>query len=169
MLLFGGQSFDVKNISILTASVEYMISAKRFNAPLYQNWQLFIFLCGDHFYLLSRNFSFIYFILSCIIYTNDCFFNLYYYTCNCFFNLYYYTCNMHTRNHTHIHTWPTPVNTSPARVNLSPSLIVATVTVKKQNLCTANENIGFMCYSLGYQLLITTSSIFCCICHSVKK
>ena len=80
-----------------------------------------------------------------------------------------YTC-MHTRSHTHIHTWPTRVNTSRARVNLSPSLIVATVTVKKQNLCTANENIGFMmCYSLRYQLLITTSSILYCICHSVKK
>lgn len=79
-----------------------------------------------------------------------------------------YTC-MHTRNHTHIHTWPTRVNTSPARVNLCPSLIVATVTVKKQNLCTANENIGFMCYSLQHQLLITASSILYCICHSVKK
>ena len=27
MLLFGGQSFDVKNIFILTTSIEYMISA----------------------------------------------------------------------------------------------------------------------------------------------
>ena len=162
MLLFGGQSFDVTNVSILTASIEYMISAKRFNAPLYQNWQLFIFLCGVHFYLLSRNFcSFISFCLVLFILTIVFLI--------CIITHVIYTC-MHTRNHTHIHTWPTRVNTSPARVNLSPSLIVATVTVKKQNLCTANENIGFMmCYSLRYQLLITTSSILYCICHSVKK
>ena len=38
VLLFGDHSFnDAKNTSILTASIEYMISTKRFDASLYQN------------------------------------------------------------------------------------------------------------------------------------
>ena len=37
MLLFGDHSFnDEKNTSILTASIEYIISTKRFYAPLFQ-------------------------------------------------------------------------------------------------------------------------------------
>ena len=41
VLLFGDHSFnDVKNTSFLTASIEYIISTKRFNVPLYQNWHL---------------------------------------------------------------------------------------------------------------------------------
>ena len=38
VLLFGDNSFnDTKNTSVLTTSVEYIISTKRFDAPLYQN------------------------------------------------------------------------------------------------------------------------------------
>ena len=38
VLLFGDNSFnDAKNTSVLTASIEYIISTKRFDAPLYQN------------------------------------------------------------------------------------------------------------------------------------
>ena len=38
VLLFGDNSFnDGKNNSVLTASIEYIISTKRFDAPLYQN------------------------------------------------------------------------------------------------------------------------------------
>ena len=38
VLLFGDHSFnDEKNTSILTASIEYIISTKRFDAPLFQN------------------------------------------------------------------------------------------------------------------------------------
>ena len=38
VLLFGDNSFnDAKNTSVLSASVEYIISTKRFDAPLYQN------------------------------------------------------------------------------------------------------------------------------------
>ena len=38
VLLYGDHSFnDEKNTSILTASVEYIISTKRFDAPLFQN------------------------------------------------------------------------------------------------------------------------------------
>ena len=38
VLLYGNHSFnDEKNTSILTASVEYIISTKRFDAPLFQN------------------------------------------------------------------------------------------------------------------------------------
>ena len=38
-LLFGDDSFndDVKNTSVLTASIEYILSTKRFDVPLYQN------------------------------------------------------------------------------------------------------------------------------------
>ena len=38
---------DVKN-PILTASIEYLISTKRFDASLYQNWQS-ICLCAIYF------------------------------------------------------------------------------------------------------------------------
>ena len=38
VLLYDHHSFnDVKNTSILTASIEYIISTKRFNAPFYRN------------------------------------------------------------------------------------------------------------------------------------
>ena len=37
---------DVKNTSVLIASIEYIISAKLFDASLYQNWHLSICLCG---------------------------------------------------------------------------------------------------------------------------
>ena len=38
VFLFGDNSFnDAKNTSVLTASIEYIISTKRFDAPLYQN------------------------------------------------------------------------------------------------------------------------------------
>ena len=38
VLLFADNSFnDAKNTSVLTASIEYIISTKRFDAPLYQN------------------------------------------------------------------------------------------------------------------------------------
>ena len=37
-LLFGDDSFnDVKNSSVLTSSIEYTLSTKRFDGPLYQN------------------------------------------------------------------------------------------------------------------------------------
>ena len=45
VLLFGDNSFnDAKNTSVLTASIEYIISTKRFDALLYQNWHLSICL-----------------------------------------------------------------------------------------------------------------------------
>ena len=45
VLLFGDDSFnDVKNIFVLTASTEYTISTKCFDAPLYQNLHLTICL-----------------------------------------------------------------------------------------------------------------------------
>ena len=45
VLLFGDDSFnDVKNIFVLTASTEYRISTKCFDAPLYQNIHLSICL-----------------------------------------------------------------------------------------------------------------------------
>ena len=51
MLLFGDHSFnDVKNTSALTDSTEYIISAKRLDVPLYQNWHLSICLCAVYFY-----------------------------------------------------------------------------------------------------------------------
>ena len=38
VLLYGDHAFnDVKNTSISTASIEYVISTKRFDAPFYQN------------------------------------------------------------------------------------------------------------------------------------
>ena len=38
VLLFGDDSFDdVKNTSVLTASIKYIFSTKRYDAPLYQN------------------------------------------------------------------------------------------------------------------------------------
>ena len=38
VLLYGNHSFnDEENTSILTASIEYIISTKRFDAPLFQN------------------------------------------------------------------------------------------------------------------------------------
>ena len=41
MLLLGDDSFnDVKNTSVLTALIEYILSTKRFDDPLYQNRHL---------------------------------------------------------------------------------------------------------------------------------
>ena len=41
VLLFGEDSFNnIKNTSVLTASVEYILSTKRFDVPLHQNWHL---------------------------------------------------------------------------------------------------------------------------------
>ena len=38
VLLYGDDSFnDVKNGSVLTALIEYILSPKRFDLPLYQN------------------------------------------------------------------------------------------------------------------------------------
>ena len=38
VLLFGENSFnDIKNTSVLSASIEYILSTKRFDIPLYQN------------------------------------------------------------------------------------------------------------------------------------
>ena len=38
VLLFGDDSFnDIKNASVFTASIEYILSTKRFDVPLYQN------------------------------------------------------------------------------------------------------------------------------------
>ena len=50
VLLFGGDSFnDVKNTSVLTASIEYILSTKCFDVPFYQNWLLSIFLYAVYF------------------------------------------------------------------------------------------------------------------------
>ena len=38
MIIFGDDSFKyVKNTSVLTASIEYILSTKCFDVPLYQN------------------------------------------------------------------------------------------------------------------------------------
>ena len=62
VLLFGDDSFNyVKNTSVLTASIEYMLSTKSFDVPLHQNWHLSICLYGVFFLVfLSRNCSYIY-------------------------------------------------------------------------------------------------------------
>ena len=45
VLLFGDHSFNVvKNTSVLNASIEYIISTKRFDVPFYQNWHFLIFV-----------------------------------------------------------------------------------------------------------------------------
>ena len=50
VLHFGDDSFnDVKNISVLTASIEYILSRKRFDVSLYQNWHLSIYLYAVYF------------------------------------------------------------------------------------------------------------------------
>ena len=50
VLLFGDDSFnDVKNTSVLTASVKYILSTKCFDVPFYQNWLLSIFLYAVYF------------------------------------------------------------------------------------------------------------------------
>ena len=50
MLLFGDNSFnDEKNTSVLTASIEYIISTKRIDAPLYKNRHLPICPCAVYF------------------------------------------------------------------------------------------------------------------------
>ena len=60
-LLFGDDSFnDVTNTSVLTASIEYKLSTKRFDIPLYQNWHLSICLYGAYFSFLSKNCPYIY-------------------------------------------------------------------------------------------------------------
>ena len=50
VLVFGENSFnDVKNTSVLTASIEYILSTKCFDVPLYQNWHLPIYLYAVYF------------------------------------------------------------------------------------------------------------------------
>ena len=50
VLLFGEDSFnDVKNTSVSTASIEYILSTTRFDVPLYQNWHLCIYLYTVYF------------------------------------------------------------------------------------------------------------------------
>ena len=50
VLLFGDDSFnDAKTASVLTASVEHILSTKRFDVPLYQNWHLSICLYAVYF------------------------------------------------------------------------------------------------------------------------
>ena len=50
VLLFSEDSFnDIKNTSVLTASIEYILSTKRFDVPLYQNWHLSIYLYAVYF------------------------------------------------------------------------------------------------------------------------
>ena len=50
VLLFGENSFnDIKNTSVLTASIEYILSTKRFDVSLYQNWHLSIYLYAVNF------------------------------------------------------------------------------------------------------------------------
>ena len=47
VLIHGDHSFnDEKNTSILTASIEYIISAKRLDAPLIQNWHINFSMCS---------------------------------------------------------------------------------------------------------------------------
>ena len=47
LLLYGDHSFnDKKNTSILTALIEYIISTKRFNAPFFQNWHIYLSMCS---------------------------------------------------------------------------------------------------------------------------
>ena len=62
LLCYGDHSFnDEKNTSILTASIEYIISAKRFDTLLFQTWHFYLSMCSL-FYFLSRNCLLIYFI-----------------------------------------------------------------------------------------------------------
>ena len=50
VLVFGDDSFnEVKNTSVLTASIEYILSGKRFDVSLYQNWYLSICLYAVYF------------------------------------------------------------------------------------------------------------------------
>ena len=50
VLLFGDHSFnDVKDTSILTASIEYIISAKRFDTPLLLNLHIYLSMCSLSF------------------------------------------------------------------------------------------------------------------------
>ena len=56
LLLYGDHSFnDEKNTSILTASIEYIISTKRFDAPLFQNWHIYLSMCSLFLVFFSRN------------------------------------------------------------------------------------------------------------------
>ena len=50
VLLFDDDSFNnVKNNSVLTTSIEYILSTKRFDVSLYQNWPLPICLYTVYF------------------------------------------------------------------------------------------------------------------------
>ena len=63
LLLYGDHSFnDEKNTSILTASIEYIISTKRFDAPLFQNWHIYLSMCSLSLVFFSRNYLLIFFI-----------------------------------------------------------------------------------------------------------
>ena len=55
MLLCGDHSFnDEKNTSILTASIEYIISTKRFDAPLFQNGHIYLSMCSLSLVLFKK-------------------------------------------------------------------------------------------------------------------
>ena len=65
VLLYGNHSFnDEKNTSILTASIEYIISTKRFDAPLFQNWHIYLSMCSLSFVFVMKLFvNLFYFVL----------------------------------------------------------------------------------------------------------
>ena len=45
---------DEKNTSILTASIEYIISTKRFDAPLFQNWHIYLSMSSLSFVFVMK-------------------------------------------------------------------------------------------------------------------
>ena len=47
---------DEKNTSILTASIEYIISTKRFDAPLFQNWHIYLSMSSLSFVFVMKLF-----------------------------------------------------------------------------------------------------------------
>ena len=66
VLLYGNHSFnDVKNTSILTASVEHIISTKRFHAPLFQNWHICLSMSSLSFVFVMK----LFFNLFCFTFT----------------------------------------------------------------------------------------------------
>ena len=65
LLLCGDYLFNnLKSTSILTASNEYIISIKRFDAPLYQSWQLSICICFSFCQEIVRSFILLSFVFS---------------------------------------------------------------------------------------------------------
>ena len=57
VLLYGNHSFnDEENTSILTASIEYIISTKRFDAPLFQNWHIYLSMSSLSFVFVMKLF-----------------------------------------------------------------------------------------------------------------